>query len=262
MGHAEVMACSIGIAAAAGPAFAREIAPAVEQAGFAALWVNDTPGHDALEVLAAVAEVTETLGLATGVLPVDRRSGEEIAEQVRERELPSDRLTLGIGSGGRRRGALDAVREAIIPLREAIDARIVVGALGPRMRRLGATAGDGVLLSWLDPEIAAIQTAEAHDADAGAHVALYVRAAFDPDAVPRLEAERDAYAGYPAYAANFARLGLSPADTVITPQAAAARLPAYLDAVDEVVLRMIIADPADTPAARRFIDRAAELVAS
>lgn len=98
MGHAEVMAWSIGIAAAAGPAFAREIAPAVEQAGFAALWVNDTPGHDALEVLAAVAEVTETLGLATGVLPVDRRSGEEIAEQVRERELPSDRLTLGIGS--------------------------------------------------------------------------------------------------------------------------------------------------------------------
>ncbi|NYF17465.1 alkanesulfonate monooxygenase SsuD/methylene tetrahydromethanopterin reductase-like flavin-dependent oxidoreductase (luciferase family) [Microbacterium sp. AK009] len=256
------MACSIGIAAAVGPAFAREIAPAVEQAGFTALWVNDIPGHDALEVLAAVAEVTETLGLATGVLPVDRRPGEQIVARVRALDLPVDRLTLGIGSGGLRRGGLDAVRTAITRLREGADARIVVGALGPRMRRLGATAGDGVLLSWLDPEIAAAQAMEAHHADEGAHAALYVRAALELDAVPRLEAERDAYAGYPAYAANFARLGLSPADTVITPETAAARVPAYLDAADEVVLRMIIADPADSDAAARFIDRAAELALS
>ncbi|TQK20085.1 luciferase-like monooxygenase [Microbacterium sp. SLBN-154] len=259
MGHAEDMACSIGIAAAVGPGFARTIAPAVERAGFATLWVNDTPGHDALEVLAAVAEVTDTLGLATGVIPVDRRPGEEIVERVSALELPVARLTLGIGSGGLRRGALDAVRTAIIRVREGTGARIVVGALGPRMRRLGAAAADGVLLSWLSPALAAAQAAEAHRAQDGAHAALYVRAALDDDAVPRLEAERDAYAGYPAYAANFARLGLAPSDTVLTPDTAALRLPEYLDAADEVVLRMMLADPGDSAAAVRFIERAAAI---
>ncbi|WJL96068.1 LLM class flavin-dependent oxidoreductase [Microbacterium sp. ET2] len=254
------MACSIGIAAAVGPAFAREIAPALERAGFAALWVNDTPGHDALEVLAAAADVTDTLGLATGVIPVDRRPGEEIVERVRTLGLPADRVTLGIGSGSLRRGALAAVAAAITRLREGTDARVVVGALGPRMRRLGATTGDGVLLSWLSPEIAAVQAGDAHRAEDRAHVALYVRAALDADAVPRLEAERDAYAGYPAYAANFARLDLAPADTVITPDTAADRVPAYLRAADELVLRMMLAEPGDVVAARGFIDRAAAAV--
>ncbi|WP_322411776.1 LLM class flavin-dependent oxidoreductase [Microbacterium invictum] len=253
------MACSIGIAAAAGPEFARTIAPAIEDAGFSALWVNDTPGHDALEVLAAVAEVTGRLGLATGVIPVDRRPGEEIARRVVDLGLPDDRLTLGIGSGGLRHGALDAVRTAVDHLRDGTPARLVVGALGPRMRHLGATTADGVLLSWLSPEIAAAQADQAHRAGTAAHAALYVRAALDADAMPRLEAERDAYAGYPAYAANYARLGLSPADTVITPETAADRLPAYLGGVDEVVLRMMLADPSDGAAALRFIDRAAEI---
>ncbi|WP_169581150.1 MULTISPECIES: LLM class flavin-dependent oxidoreductase [Microbacterium] len=233
---------SIGIAAAVGPETAAGLAPAVEAAGFHALWVNDTPGHDALEVLAAVARVTERLGLATGVLPVDRRSPAEILERVEALSLPPGRLVLGIGSGARSVGALGLVTDAAAALRAGTTARVVVGALGPRMRRTGVEASDGLLLSWLTPELAARQAVEAHAAHPGAHVALSVRAASDPAARDRLTDETRRYAGYRAYAANFARLGIDADETTLGPDGAKARLGEYLDAVDEVVLRAIVAE--------------------
>jgi len=248
---------SIGIAAAAGAALAARIAPVVERAGFHALWVNDTPGADALEVLAAAARVTDRLVLATGVLPVDRRSPVEIVERVAALGLPVERLVLGIGSGsGGAVGALARVEDAATALRAGSAARVVVGALGPKMRRLGATTADGVLLSWLTPDAAHAQTREAHEAAATAHVTLYVRAATDAAAIGRLDAETERYAGYPSYAANFARLGISAADTVLRPDGFDAALAEYRAAADEVVLRAIVAgDTADDYLA--FVEAAA-----
>ena len=237
---------SIGIAAAAGPEVAARLAPALEQGGFHALWVNDTPDADALEVLAAAAAVTDRLVLATGVLPVDRRPAAEVASAVARLGLPQERLVLGIGSGQLRTGALDAVARAAGELREHTGARVVVGALGPRMRRLGVRTADGLLLSWLDPETAARQAIAAHADAAHAHVALYVRAAVDPAADARLYAETDRYAGFPSYAANFARLGLAPHATIIDSAAdLGGAVAAYDSAVDEVVLRAVTA--ADAP---------------
>ncbi|MFD4958527.1 LLM class flavin-dependent oxidoreductase [Microbacterium sp. NPDC058389] len=232
---------SIGIAAAAGADVAARIAPTVERAGFHALWVNDTPGADALEVLAAAAAVTERLVLATGVLPADRRSAAEISARVAALGLPEERLVLGIGSGsGGAVGALVRVADAASALRAGSEARVVVGALGPKMRRLGATVSDGVLLSWLTPDAARAQAREAHETAAAAHVALYVRAAADVAAVGRLDVEAERYAGYPSYAANFARLGIAARDTVLRPDGFAAGLAEYRAAVDEVVLRAIV----------------------
>lgn len=249
---------SLGIAAATGPAVAERIAPAAEAAGLHALWVNDTPGHDALAVLRAAAGATERLVLATGVLPVDRRTTDDIVAAASG--LPADRLVLGIGSGQLRDGAVAAVTDAATALRERTGARVVVGALGPRMRKAGATASDGVLLSWLSPEVAAEQATQARAAAPAAHVALYVRTAADPDAVAALEEETERYAGYPAYAANFARLGLSAADTVIRPAKLRDRIGAYRASVDEVVLRaMTTRGSADDHL--RFIDLVAEAVA-
>ncbi|GAA5197007.1 LLM class flavin-dependent oxidoreductase [Microbacterium jejuense] len=239
---------SLGIAAAAGVEVAALLAPAAERAGFHALWVNDTPGADAFEVLAAAAAVTDRLVLATGVLPVDRRTPESIVARVDALGLPVDRLVLGIGSGsGGAVGALARVRDAAAALRAGSDASVVVGALGPKMRRLGAGASDGVLLSWLTPEAARAQTDAAHEVSPAARAALYVRAATDPAALDRLQNEAARYAGYPSYAANFARLGIAAADTVLRPQGFAAELAAYREAADEVVLRAIVSgdDPAD-----------------
>lgn len=235
---------SIGIAAAAGPDLAARIAPAVERAGLHALWVNDTPGHDALEVLAAAARTTAHLVLATGVIPVDRRGPAEVLAQIDRLGLPADRLVLGIGSGQGAVGALDRVRDAARELRAGTPSRVVVGALGPRMRRLGAEASDGLLLSWLSPERAADQAAEAHALAPGSHVALYVRTATDAAAIGALDAEAAQYGGYPAYAANFTRLGIDAADTVIRPGAVGDGLRAYRESVDEVVLRAVTASGA------------------
>jgi alkanesulfonate monooxygenase SsuD/methylene tetrahydromethanopterin reductase-like flavin-dependent oxidoreductase (luciferase family) len=256
---------SLGVAASLGPDAAAQLAPLVEAAGFHALWVNDTPGADALEVLAAVARTTQQLVLATGVLPVDRRSAAQIAAQVQAHGLPQDRLVIGIGSGQAQRGALALVRDAAAELRAALTVPILVGALGPKMRGIGVDHADGVLLSWLPPAVARAQSSEAHTSAPDAHVALYVRAALDPAAHERLQTETARYASFPSYAANFARLGIDPDDTVLdvtvldaATHDIAARLDDYRRGVDEVVLRAItVGDSLEDY--RLFIDRARSL---
>lgn len=235
-------ALSVGLAAAVGPDLAARLAPVVEAAGFRSLWVNDTPGHDALDVLAAAAATTGRLILATGVLPMDRRDPDEVIARIARLGLPEGRLILGVGSGAGAPGSLARVTDAVAALGAATRARVVVGALGPKMRRAGAEASDGLLLSWLTPDLAARQAEEARAIAPAAHVALYVRAAADPSAVAALRTETDRYAGYPAYSANFARLGITAFDTTVSPGDADERVAAYRTAVDEVVLRAITAD--------------------
>ncbi|MEV4688958.1 LLM class flavin-dependent oxidoreductase [Microbacterium sp. LWH3-1.2] len=251
-------ALSIGVAAAAGAEVAARVAAAAEAAGLHALWVNDTPGHDALGALGAAAGETERLVLATGVLPIDRRTPDDIVAGISG--LPADRLVLGIGSGQLRHGAVESVTDAAAALRARTEACVVVGALGPRMRRAGATASGGLLLSWLTPEIAAEQARHAHELAGTAHVALYVRTAVDPAAAAVLDEEARRYAGYPAYAANFARLGVEAADTVIRPAALRDRIAAYRAVADEVVLRALTAS-GGVDEHLRFIDAVAEAVA-
>ncbi|MET0297722.1 MAG: LLM class flavin-dependent oxidoreductase [Microbacterium sp.] len=253
---------SIGVAGNLGPELVGRLAPVVEHAGFHALWVNDTPDGDALEALAAAAATTSTLVLATGVLPVDRRPADAIARETRTLGLPEDRLVLGIGAGGLRVGALSAVGSAADELRERLTARVLVGALGPRMRRLAATRADGALLSWLTPDEAAEQRDALHAFAPDTHVALYARTALDPAAVPARDAEAARYAGYAAYAAHFDRLRIDPLDTVVPrgDEAAADDIRAFAASVDELVLRAI------TPAHgladyTAFVEAAAQLLA-
>ncbi|MHA7987314.1 LLM class flavin-dependent oxidoreductase [Rathayibacter sp. CAU 1779] len=235
---------SIGMAGTLGPEAIGRLAPTVEAGGFASLWVNDTPGGDSLAVLAAASDATQRLTLSTGVIPVDRRSPEQILAGIRSSELPESRLRIGIGAGQRKQGGLALVGDAVVELQSASQAEVLVGALGPRMRRLGAESADGILLSWLTPRLAREQADEAHEVTPDAHVALYVRAAIDRDAAARLAEEARRYAGYPTYSANFARLGIRAEETVLDPAAFTDRLAEYREAVDEVVLRAIT--PGDT----------------
>lgn len=257
---------SIGVPGALGPDAVRVLAPRIEAAGFAGLWLNDSPQGDSLAGLAAAAEVTAHLRLGTGVVPVDRRPAPDLIADLRRSGVPEARLTLGIGSGQLRRGALDAVAEALTGLREGTAAAIVVGALGPKMRRLAAEHADGALLSWLPPDVAAAQADELRRFGRIAQgemprAALYARAIVDEAARPVLEREAAQYASYPAYAANFERLGVAAIDTTL-PRAGgtlAEGVAAYAE-VDELVLRAI------TPTGSlddllAFVDRAAEQLA-
>ncbi|BAJ75858.1 coenzyme F420-dependent N5,N10-methylene tetrahydromethanopterin reductase [Microbacterium testaceum StLB037] len=236
---------SLGLAGALGPEAVARIAPEVERAGFHALWINDTPDGDALAALAAAARVTERLHLATGVVPVDRRPGDEIAAEVASLGLPLDRLTLGIGSGIAKEGALARVRDAIEVLHGAGMPRVLVGALGPRMRRTGVERAEGVLLNWVPPVEARAQTESLHEVSPAAHIAVYVRTAIVPAARERLDVETARYASFPNYAANFERMGVDAADTTIRDVTELGdALEAYTAATDEVVLRAIV--PEDT----------------
>jgi alkanesulfonate monooxygenase SsuD/methylene tetrahydromethanopterin reductase-like flavin-dependent oxidoreductase (luciferase family) len=128
----------------------------------------------------------------------------------------------------------------------------VVAALGPRTRRLAAEIADGVLLTWLPPRQARAAIAGLR-ADAAGRTAgatspvgiLYARAIADHDARPALEAEASRYAGSPAYASNFSRLGIAPIDATIdltAPAGAPGNRGALEGEVDELVLRVITRD--------------------
>jgi alkanesulfonate monooxygenase SsuD/methylene tetrahydromethanopterin reductase-like flavin-dependent oxidoreductase (luciferase family) len=236
-------AVSLGVAGSLGPDVIARIAPAVENAGFHTLWVNDTPDGDALAALAAAARVTERLHLATGVVPVDRRPADTIAAEVASLNLPIERLTLGIGSGVSKAGALARVRQAVEVLHDAGVPRVVVGALGPKMRRTGAERAEGVLLNWVPPTEARTQADALHAISPAAHVAVYVRAAIVPAARERLDTETARYASFPNYAANFERMGVGAADTTIRDVTELSdALEAYTAAADEVVLRAVVPD--------------------
>lgn len=234
-------AVSLGVAGSLGAELIARLAPEVEEAGFRALWVNDTPDGDAVAALAAAARTTERLILATGVIPVDRRPAPAIAADLDAAGIPADRLLLGIGSGASRSGALQRVAQAVELLRGRVSAPIIVGALGPRMRALGAERADGILLNWVPAPSAVEQAGAARDASPTARVAVYVRTAVDPAARSRLEAEAARYASFPNYAAHFARLRTDALRTTL-PDAAAVRagIRAYA-AAGEVVLRAVTA---------------------
>jgi alkanesulfonate monooxygenase SsuD/methylene tetrahydromethanopterin reductase-like flavin-dependent oxidoreductase (luciferase family) len=252
---------SIGVAGTLGPEVIARLAPIVERSGFRSIWVNDTPGGDSLVALEAAARATQGLVLATGVIPVDRRNSEEVVEAVQRLAVPEDRLVLGIGAGGTRKGALSMVSDAVDALHDGTRARVLVGALGPRMRELAARQADGALLSWLTPEVAHEQASRAHALASEARVALYVRTALDHDADARLVEETRRYAGYPAYAANFERLGIRAEQTVMDAVTFPDRIHGYRDAVDEVVLR-VIARSDSVEDHIRFIETAADLLAA
>ncbi|MCU1578377.1 MAG: N5,N10-methylene tetrahydromethanopterin reductase [Rhodoglobus sp.] len=230
---------SIGLPGATAHESLRELAPRIEAAGFRGLWLNDTPGGDSLAGVEVAAAVTTTLALGTGVIPLDRRPASEIVARLDG--LPVHRLTIGIGSGGPDQ-ALARVAGAIDILRA--HAPVLVGALGPKMRRLAAERAGGVLLNWLTPATAAAAVDDLRRDATGRPVraVLYARTIVAPEALPALEAEAAGYQSSGSYAANFERLGIRAIDATIdgsAPGALVTRAGEYLESVDELVLRVV-----------------------
>lgn len=238
-----------GVAGALDHAVVRAVARRLETEGFRTLWINDTPDGDSLAGLAAAASETSRIRLATGVISIDRRPPDAIVDAVRHHGVPEHRLVLGIGGAAKPR-PLMRVEQAVGALKATLECRIMVGALGPKMRRLGAERSDGLLLNWLTPE-AAREAVVGRDRDAarvdrnGVEVCLYVRTALGREAGDRMQREAERYGNIPTYSANFERMGVSAIDTTVAGDSGdqiREGLDRYTGTLDELVVRGITAD--------------------
>jgi alkanesulfonate monooxygenase SsuD/methylene tetrahydromethanopterin reductase-like flavin-dependent oxidoreductase (luciferase family) len=240
MGH------GFAVFAATEPGIVRAVAREAEALGYGSFWVNHPGSVDGLLALGPAAE-TRRIDLGVGVIPLHTRGPESIVAGVRATGLPADRLLLGVGSPNP--GSLGRVRDGVAAIRAQLATRVVVAALGPKMCRLAGEVADGVLFNWLTPEHARLS---ADWVRAGAVAAgrttprlfAYVRVALGPAAGSRLEEEGARYAGIPAYAAHFARMGVKPTETAIAaadPAGVARGLAAWRGVIDEVVVRAITA---------------------
>jgi alkanesulfonate monooxygenase SsuD/methylene tetrahydromethanopterin reductase-like flavin-dependent oxidoreductase (luciferase family) len=224
----------------------RALAVAAEAAGYHTFWVNDTPHGDGLAALRAAAEVTAEIQLGVGVIPLDRQPADVIARRVDELGLPQQRLIVGIGSGNPQ-GGLARVREGAATLEERIEAPIVVGALGPKMCAEAGRSADGVLLNWLTaeyvaPSAASVMTAAREAARPRPLILGYVRTVYGPGAREVFAEEAGRYGRYPAYAANFRRMGTPAEATAVigdTAEEIQAGLAAFASELDETVVRAI-----------------------
>ncbi len=200
-----------------------------EELGYEAMFLPEIAGRDALAALTGLAGETSRVMLGTGVIPMGSRTPmltAMAAATVHERS--GGRVILGLGTGPAVPGALDRLRELVATLRRLLDSEVSlvtpspipiwISALGPRALRLAGEVADGVLLNWCPPErVAQARTAVAAAAsgagrDPGAvTVAAYVRASLGEDEAAADLALRVAaaeYASYPAYARQFATVGL------------------------------------------------------
>ena len=224
----------------------RATAREAEALGYTSFWVNHPGQTDGLAALALGADETRGVDLGVGVIPLHTREPDSIIEGVRATRLPTARLLLGVGSPNPK--SLERVREGVTALRRGLQTRIIVAALGPKMCRLAGEIADGVLFNWLTPEYARRSAALVREGAVAANrttpviTYAYVRLAMGAAGIARLGDEGGRYAGIPAYAAHFERMGVKPVDTAITAQRPVdiqAALAKWDGAVDEVVLRAI-----------------------
>jgi len=241
------LARGFAVFAGVAPEIIQASAREAEAKGLASFWVNHPGPVDGLGSLAHAAAETRRIDLGVGVIPLHTRGPESIVEGVRQHGLAPARLLLGVGSPNPQ--ALKRVRDGVAALRKSLSTRVIVAALGPRMCELSGEVADGVLFNWLTPEYA---RRSADLVATGARAAgrpvprtyAYVRVALGAAAVERLKDESGRYAAIPAYAAHFERMGVKPVDTAVaatSPEAIKTALAAWRGAVDEVVLRAIVA---------------------
>jgi alkanesulfonate monooxygenase SsuD/methylene tetrahydromethanopterin reductase-like flavin-dependent oxidoreductase (luciferase family) len=219
-----------------------------ERLGYASFWVNHPGKTDGLAALAQAAGQTRRIELGIGVIPLHTRGPESIVDGVETTALPLDRLLLGVGSPNPE--ALKRVRTGIAELRSKLSTRLIVAALGPQMCRLAGEVADGVLFNWLTPEYARLSAERVLEGAAAVRrqppkLYAYLRVALGPTARDLLEQEANRYAGVPAYAANFTRMGLKPVETAIAAQNrddAQRGLAPWAGVVDHIIVRSITAN--------------------
>lgn len=198
---------------------AGEVAKRAEVFGYASFWVNGSPPDRALDVLEQAAQHT-SLALGVGVFPLTKITADDLVAEVRRRDLPQNRVWLGVGSG-RRPGALVEVRRAVHTLRGELDVKVVAAAVGPKMTALAGEVAHAVIFTWwvaaeVERSRLLLEESAAAVDRAPPAVVSYIRCALVPQAAAAVAERAELYDTIPRYREMFARNGLTAAETVIT----------------------------------------------
>jgi 5,10-methylenetetrahydromethanopterin reductase len=166
-----------------------ELAAQAEGQGFDSVWLNEDIGHDAVALLGAASQVTESIALGTAIMNVYTRSALQIAMAVATLdELSHSRAMLGLsighhpwndlGHGIPLEAPLARLREYVKFIRKALsgerfthdgrffsgvntrlgfrpsrfDLPIYIGATRPRMVALAGEIADGLITNVVSPD--------------------------------------------------------------------------------------------------------------
>jgi probable F420-dependent oxidoreductase len=183
---------------------------ALEDLGYATIWLSGGQTED-LGQITDVVRATKAVRVASAVLAVVRFDVHQVDALYRELEADHPgRFVVGLGGahGPDPIGTLTRYLEQLSVPRD----RIVLAALGPRMRAFGREHAAGILPILVTPEY----TAQAR-ADVGDDITLAIEQLVvferDPDRARALARVPVGFLGNtPAYQANFRRLGFTDDD--------------------------------------------------
>ena len=243
------------------------IGPAVEEAGFARLWLGNPP--QSLDIVEKILSETQSLQVASGIVNIWHADPHVVATSYHrvEQGYPG-RFLLGIGTGHRESVAqYERPYDAISAYLDVLDAegvpveRRVLAALGPRLLKLAGERSAGAHPYLVPPE----HTARAR-AILGPDKLLVpehkVVMDTDPDSARTTGRTRvqTPYLGLANYTNNLRRLGFGDddlagagSDRLIDalvahgdPDSVATALGAHLEAgADEVAVQLVVAGDAD-----------------
>jgi probable F420-dependent oxidoreductase len=181
----------------------------LERLGYSTIWLTGGP-MTALSQVADVVAATGSARVATGIIPVDRFSSDDVAALYRQ--LESDgRFVVGLGGahGADPLGTLNAYLDrldGVVPVE-----RRVMAALGPRMIRLARERAAGAFPVLVTPEY--VRRAKADLPDTTLAVEQIVVLETDPVAARAAARGPLGFLGQvPAYQASFRRMGFAEDD--------------------------------------------------
>lgn len=170
-----------------GPRAIIDIAQLAQQQGYKSIWSVEATGTDAFTLLGSVSAVAPTLGLGTGIVPIQLRTPGLTAMSAATLQSLSPEADIWLGLGVSAPGILNQhgvhssdrviamMREYVALLRELLSGesvtfagdfwqvkrfrlaikpverkpKIVLAALNPQMLRLAGEIADGVLLNYI-----------------------------------------------------------------------------------------------------------------
>ncbi|MFI5841800.1 LLM class flavin-dependent oxidoreductase [Catenuloplanes sp. NPDC051500] len=231
------------------PAAVVEAAADAARRGLDSFWTNQMPGGwDPLMLLGLLRERPAEIG--TGIVPTFPRHPVTMAAEALTLNAAGGGLVLGVGTSHawyveqqlgipytsplrHTREYLDALRPLLrgehvrrsgefVTVDTALETAagkppsVLLAALGPKMLALAGELADGVVATWVTPEMVAERLVPSQPEGARIVASLLTVLTTDPDAARERLARDFAMAGEsPAYKASLGRAGIGIADTVV-----------------------------------------------